>query len=179
MSINFDRANYFHVTGKCKFDKWPISSMDAMWSNMCDHFEDLKHYGFNVHAFTLMNNHFHILCSTEQEDLKADLDWLNELINITMIDIACDYGNIVEDYDISPIKSYKQYKEVYRYIYRNPVEAGLARQAQDYEYSSLQTILHSKDERTSFEDNLYLIYDPIGTLKWINREFEFNNYLFH
>ncbi len=178
-SINFDLTNYFHVTGKCKFEEWPIESMDKMWTHMCDHIEDLKHYGFRVHAFVLMNNHFHILCSTEQNDLTADLDWLNELINISMIEIACDYGNIVNDYDIVPIKTYIQYKETYKYIYRNPIEAGLVSRAEEYPYSSLDTILKSKDERLSFEDNLHLIFDPIGILKWINHEQRIESYLFH
>jgi REP element-mobilizing transposase RayT len=179
MSRSFDLTNYFHVTGKCRFDEWPLLTMDMMWSHMCDHLEDLKEGGFRTHAFVLMNNHFHILCSSDQEDLKSDLDWLNELINVSMVEIACDFGNILEEYDVVPIKSYKQYKETYKYIYRNPIEAGLVRRAEEYEYSSLDTILKSKEERLSFEDNLSLIFDPIGTIKLINHDFVFYNYLFH
>lgn len=150
-----------------------------MWSNMCEYIEDLKHYGMTTHAFVLMNNHFHILCSTANEDLKADLDWLNELINVSIIEIACDHGNIIEEYTVVPIKCFKQYKETYKYIYRNPVEAGLVSKAEDYDYSSLGVILSSKEERLSFEDNLALIFDPFQRLQWINHEFIFENYLFH
>lgn len=179
MSVKFDRSNYFHVIGKCEFAEWPTLPMDIMWKSMCEHLEDLKYYGFNTHAFVLMNNHFHILCSTEQEDLKADLDWLNELINISMIAVAAEYGNIIKEYTVVPIKCFKQYKEVYKYLYRNPVEAGLVLRAEDYEYSSLGAILHCKDERLSFEDNLNLIFNPFQTLKWLNHEYKFENYLFH
>lgn len=179
MNLDFKLTNYFHVIGKTEFHGWPIESMEKMWGNMCNFLEDFKEDGLRTHAFVLMGNYFHLLCSTEQNSLKLDLEWMNELINISMIDVACDYGNIIDNYTVVPIKSFKQYKEAYRYVYRNPVEAGLVSKAEDYEYSSLLALLHGRAERVSFEDNMNLSFNPLGLLRWINKEFQFENHLFH
>ncbi|MGZ3749374.1 MAG: hypothetical protein ACXVCD_18710, partial [Pseudobdellovibrionaceae bacterium] len=54
--------------------------------------------------------------------------------------------------------------------YRNPLEAGLCRKVEDYEYSSLRSLIGLSELRAPVIDNMGLIHGPKKILEWLNQE---------
>lgn len=69
-----------------------------------------------------------------------------------------------------PILSSEYYKNAYKYIYRNPLDAGLCRTVEEYEYSSLRGLLGHSPLVVPVIDNMGLIHTPLKILDWLNHE---------
>lgn len=67
-----------------------------------------------------------------------------------------------------PVLSAAYYKTAYKYVYRNPVAAGLCARAEDYEYSSLRGVLGRGDLAAPVIDNMGLIFNARKVLAWLN-----------
>lgn len=115
-------------------------------------------YQIQIHALVMMDTHIHLLfLSTEStENFFAD----------HLIQKISPQGNGPSL--LEPINHLSQYFNTYKYIYRNPVEAGLCQKVEDYPYSSLQMLLGLKNSHVLFHDSLNLIVDAPMKLKWLN-----------
>lgn len=72
-------------------------------------------------------------------------------------------------YHSSVISDLRYYGNVYKYVYRNPVEANLCSRVQDYPYSSLNFILGRDTYRFPVFDTYFeIIDDHWSTLNWLN-----------
>lgn len=67
--------------------------------------------------------------------------------------------------------TYNYALNAYKYIYRNPIEAGLCINVEDYEFSTLRGLLGLNKLAVPVEEDLTLFSDMEGTLKWINRAY--------
>src|ERR1700744_4903831 len=89
-----------------------------------------------THAFVLMSNHFHALWAPNEAEQNDAFDQLTK-----------GFGKIFEcktpkwEDSVFEIDSFYRFHEVYKYIYRNPVEAGLVRNVEDYPFSTIQNVL--------------------------------------
>lgn len=144
--------------------------MDEVWEIMSRHLYLLHHaYEFRIHAFVLMSNHFHLLASTPLYNLSdgmayfmkstsRDLTLAGNRINLT-------YGN---RHFRSQIPSYHYYMNSYKYIYRNPIAAGLSDAVEKYPYSTLPGLLGLRRLHIPLEKDTLLFDDVEDTLKWLN-----------
>lgn len=74
---------------------------------------------------------------------------------------------IFEDkYKWCMIRSPRYLTNCYRYVYQNPLRAGVVREAQDYPYSTLHYLKHKKDFPLQIYDH-FGFKDEYG-LRWIN-----------
>lgn len=78
-----------------------------------------------VHAFVLMSTHFHLLFSVKLKK-EQKFSYVGKSFLIT---------------------NFEQYKNSYRYIYRNPLEAGLCQRAENYSFSTLPIVLGKKTSK--------------------------------
>lgn len=122
-----------------------------------------KKHNVVPHALVMMDTHIHLLlfsgCEKENffaDDLQKGL--LSQYVNTTELPSAhCE-----------PIFSYPQYINTYKYIYNNPVVAGLSNKAENYPYSSLHSLIFGKILYCEVIDYLNLIQNPFKILKWLN-----------
>jgi len=113
-------------------------------------------YKVIVHIFLLMKNHFHILAETRlpnlsqfmSQFLRAYAMYYNRRFRRKGSVFRSRYGAFIVQKD-------KYYKQLTRYIYNNPVKAGVVRSIYDYRWSSLYYILHKNQQKK---------------LKWYNNE---------
>jgi len=68
----------------------------------------------------------------------------------------------------NPIQSAEYYKIAYKYVYRNPVTAGMCARVEDYEFSSLRGLLGAENIGAPVIDNMGLIFGPRKMLAWLN-----------
>lgn len=147
--------SFFHIIGKCNEPAWPSESLDEVWQ-LLTHFLRLsdKEQNIKTHAFVMMRNHYHWLCSAQQnkKQLEKDLLWFEKI-------------------KVVPINHIEGYKQAYSYIYNNPVKAGIVKRAEHYPHSTLPYLLGRQRKPLAFTcwDQMNLICDPSRVLKWLNR----------
>lgn len=128
-------------------------------------------YGLRLHSFVLMSNHFHLLLTAPNGNLsEALLYFMRE----TSREITRSSGRINQTYGIrnhkTRIGDYLYFMNSYKYVYQNPVRAGICKNAEDYPYSSLHGLCGlSRLSIPLVEDTI--LFSPEfdeSALKWIN-----------
>lgn len=165
----------YHISARCINKEWFELPLQTVWSIMEDYLFIL-HHGFNVriHSFVLMSNHFHLIVTPTLPNLSsAMLYFMRE----TSKEISRLTGRINQTYGNRNHKTwignYYYFLNSYKYVYQNPIRAGISSTVQSYPYSTLHGLLgNSKlivpiDEDLLFQPNL-----DSTVLNWLNRKVE-------
>ena len=84
-----------------------------------------------------MTTHFHLLLDVPADALGSGMKWLNGTYAQQFNRRHDRWGHLCGDrYAITHIESVRQLLRTFRYIARNPVEAGLVERPEDYVWSS-------------------------------------------
>ena len=96
-----------------------------------------QRYGWELHGYVLMTNHFHLLLSTPEPNISAGMQYLNGRY-CAWFNWRHGYeGHVVERRFFSVlIESERHLFATAQYIVLNPVRAGLCRFARDWKWSS-------------------------------------------
>ena len=123
-------------------------------------------------AWVLMNNHFHLLVSTPDANLDRAMNYLmretSRVIGWRAGRINQVYGG---PYNWSVLMSQHYYLNAYKYVYRNPVEAGLATAVENYKFSTLPGLLGAQLLVIPVEDDEILFSDANQKLAWLNESY--------
>lgn len=117
-------------------------------------------YGIEIQALVMMDTHFHLLFSCPPNKENFFCENVHQKLN----------GSQTHSSHCEPIDSVSQYLNTYKYIYNNPVHAGICDRAEDYTYSSIRSLLGFSAGHCLVADKLKLIQNPYQTLTWINTE---------
>ena len=121
-----------------------------------------RKFEIEVQALVMMDTHVHLLGASFGSSENFYAEELQRSIAEEKTDSLSE-----------PILNYSQYLNTYKYIYRNPVEAGLTAVAEDYHYSSLRSLLGKAQLNCEVHDQLGLIQNPIHILKWLNQDINY------
>ena len=92
---------------------------------------------YEIYAYCLMGNHMHLLIKIGQESLEQVMRricgsyvyWYNKKYD--------RIGNLFQDrFKSKPVEDDGYFMTVLRYIYRNPVKAGLVKKVEEYKWSN-------------------------------------------
>lgn len=148
--------------------------MSAAWEIMSDYLFFVKHaYGLKLHSFVLLNNHFHLIVSTPRGNLS-------EAMNYFMRETSKEFNRILrrEDqfygsrYYRTLITKDHYWKNAYKYLYRNPIEAGLVNRCEKYKYSTIHGLLGGSKITIPLEEDLFLFSEfglNIHALNWLHQ----------
>ena len=161
----------FHLTARCINRQWFAIPMQEVWEVMEGQLFFVCHaYGMKVHAFVLMNNHWHMIARAPQANLGQAMGYF---MRETSREISRRCGRVNQTYGRpyhkSALESPLYYLHAYKYLYRNPVKAGLARCVEEYEFSTLPGLLGWKRSVIPVAEDATLFNDVEATLKWLNR----------
>ena len=93
-------------------------------------------YGAKLHAWCLMENHFHLMVEVSYDALPKMMQWLDARYALYFNGRHGRSGRLFGGpYRSEPVKSDEHYLTVLRYIHRNPVKAGMTSTC-DYVWSS-------------------------------------------
>ena len=163
----------YHVTGRCINRDWFSLDTSVVWETMTRqlYFVNMA-FNLRIHAFVLMSNHYHMIVRTPDANLSEAMRYFaretsRELVNESDR-INQTYGS---RFHRSLIMSHHYYLHVYKYLYRNPVEAGLVKKVEDYPYSSLGGLLGERwlDVPISEDENWQNFSSRKSTLLWLNQ----------
>ena len=122
---------------------------------------------FEIYAYCLMGNHIHLLIQETKEPIKLIMKriatrfvyWYN--IKYQRV------GHLFQDrFKSEPVEDDAYFLTVLRYIHQNPIQSGLCKKPQDYQYSSYNEFLG-----LSYLVNCDFVFDMIGKEQFI----DFNN----
>lgn len=162
----------YSVGARCINKDWFKAPMDEVWEIMSYHLYFMKKaYDVKIHSFVLMSNHFHLLITTPQANLSEAMWYFMKETsrNLTKATdrINQTYGS---RHHRCMIGKEQYYLHAYKYIYRNPIAAGLAEKAESYKYSTLHGILGKSHLLIPVEEDKLLFSKVENTLNWINQK---------
>jgi putative transposase len=160
-SIFRSNKKFFHVSLEFRTRRL-FKSLD--WVFVQKKLADISRlYEVEVQALVMMDTHLHLLISTFGKNENFFCEELQKALCET-----AHLQNLSE-----PILNYSQYLNTYKYLFRNPVEAGLCAKVEDYPYSTLYYLLGKGFLHFSVQDQLGLIQNPLQILRWLNTDIDY------
>lgn len=154
----FRTAEYpYHVVNRANNRDQFELDLNELWQIFIDCFGRAKElYACDLHSFVLMPNHFHLMVSTPNENLDLVMQYVQREVSRTANRKTKRINHFFGSrYKWSAILEEEYFSHVHKYIFRNPVKAGLCHLVTDYSFSSLNT------KPTSFDWELTdFLYQP-------------------
>jgi putative transposase len=99
--------------------------------------EGATRFGWNISAWVLMTNHFHLVIQTPNEDLSRGMHWINGSYAGWFNRRHQRWGHLFGGrFKAFVIEKENYYKEVIRYVVLNPVRAEIVARPEEYAWSS-------------------------------------------
>ncbi|MDX8389246.1 MAG: transposase [Mariprofundaceae bacterium] len=136
LRIEYEGAVY-HVTsrGNAREDIYLMDDDREMFLDVLRHVVD--RFGWLCHAYCLMTNHFHLMIETPQANLSRGMRQLNGMYTQRFNRKHGRVGHVFQGRFKSIVVDKEAYLlELSRYIVRNPVAAGMVKDASDWPWSS-------------------------------------------
>ncbi len=162
------QTHYYHLTGRSNNKEHFYIPKERLWIHFQFSLRKLQlEHDLKIGAFVLMDNHFHLFLLSP----KVGIDHImyRFMWNLSY-HIRKESGRINRifgaRYKGCLIQEESYLFNVYKYIYRNPVKAGLCNRIEDYVFSSWgQCIVET--------ENLFFAekWSP-GELEWLNHDFD-------
>ncbi|WP_413943876.1 transposase [Bdellovibrio sp. HCB-162] len=160
----------YHITARCHNKEWFDIPIEEVWQIMSNYLYFIHTaYKVEIHAFVLMSNHFHLIVRFPENNMS---EAMNYFMRETSRVISRGAGRINQTYGSryfrSVIGKANYFEHVYKYLYRNPVEAGLCNKVEDYPYSTLQIRLGLRNGVIPLVGDPLLEESSTSTLHWLN-----------
>lgn len=115
-----------------------------------------KEFKFHIHAFCLMDNHYHILVQNTRENLSSGMRQLGAQYASYFNKRHNRVGHLWQDrFKSWYVLDTKYLFTLFKYIENNPVKAGLSRKIGEYPYCASYAIL--KDAIPLFLQNAFVL----------------------
>lgn len=162
----------YHVTIRCNNKEWFDLPREDVWRYCISSIRIAsKKYPVKIQAFVLMGNHYHLMIWTPNSDLDRFMYEMNRTLSKYLRQETRRINRIFGDrYKWSLIQNEIYYQIVLKYIYQNPVRAGISNFCEEYRFSTLYYFLNL--DILPFELYNPTLGDKNEFLKWINNEYE-------
>ncbi len=129
----------YHLRARSNNRDWydlPLGECYNVYTRVIEKVQQM--YGIEFHAFVLMNNHFHALASTPRKNLDMAMRYFMTETSRGIRDKSRRINHVYGGkYKPTMVNSAEYYAHCLKYIFRNPVRAGVAKFVEDYEWSSI------------------------------------------
>ncbi|MBY0316637.1 MAG: transposase [Bdellovibrionales bacterium] len=160
----------YHVSARCINKEWFSVPMEEVWEIMSEQLHFIHHaFDLQIISFVLMSNHFHLIVRTPNCNIDLAMSWFMRETSRTLTRA----GNRINQtycgrYFRSIIESEHYLKNAYKYVYYNPVQAGICENVNDYPFSTLYGLLGRKSLYIPVEEDFILFQETEETLRWLN-----------
>lgn len=168
----YDYTQPFHVSSRCINRDWFSLPMSEVWDLMQRHLYFMAN-GFEIRIlnFVLMSNHFHMMLLAPEQNLSEGMSYF---LRETSRELVRSSERINRTYGgrffRSNILTHHYYLNCYKYVYRNPLAAGLAARVEDYPWSTFRGLLGFEHLLIPVYEDLTLFSSVEDTTRWLNRE---------
>lgn len=161
----------FHVSARCINKEWFGVPLNELWNMYTDYLYFInKAYNIQIISFVLMPNHFHLIVQAPFNNLS---EAMNYFMRETSKNISRRSGRINQiyggPYHKSCLDNDAYFLTAYKYVYRNPVEAGLTNVVETYPFSTLNGLIGmSKLIIPIAKSDVLFRGDVSSALRWLN-----------
>jgi REP element-mobilizing transposase RayT len=155
LRIEYEGA-FYHITSRGN-DRKRIFFSKSDYSKFKSYLEDgMKKYGYRIHSYVLMANHYHLLIETPKANLSKLMHYINGSYT-TYINRKRDRsGHLFQGRFKAILVDQDSYLlELSRYIHLNPVAAETVERPQDYIHSSYSSFINKKGESIVYRDQIW------------------------
>lgn len=150
-----------------------------VWDIFSDYLYILdKGFSLKIYSFVLMSNHFHLIVRCPKANLSEAMQYF---MGQTSRAITKHQDRINQTYGgrffRSEIRNDHHLNTVYKYVYRNPIEAGICRRVEDYKFSTLRGLLGFEKLIIPLVEDRILFPHVHSTLSWLNENPSIENRL--
>ncbi|WP_456452081.1 transposase [Hydrogenimonas sp.] len=125
-----------------------------------------EHYGFVVHAYALMDNHYHLLIENKKENLSAGMRQINALYAQYFNKKYNRVGHLWQDrYKSWCVLDENYLFTLFKYFEANPIKAGLAQNPGEYPWTMLHALKHGHVPECAKESFLLRWYETAALLE--------------
>lgn len=150
---------YYHVTSRGNEQK-DIFKSTIDRERFLHYLEtSTQRYGAAIHAYCLMNNHYHILLETPLGNLSQIMRHINGAYT-TYINVKRKRaGHLFQGrYKAILVEADEYAKELSRYIHLNPVRAGIVEKPEEFIWSSYNSYIGNKESQKWLSTDFILGY---------------------
>jgi REP element-mobilizing transposase RayT len=180
---NLIRSSFFpyHVSNRCNNREWFKLPLETVWKvTTTELYRIALMHGVEIHAFVLMSNHYHLLISTPDRDLGIVMSEFGSSVTRTFNTISGRLGHLFNGpYKWSQIQTPNYYSNALKYVYRNPVRAGIVPKVEDYCFSTLPGLLGMQhlpfplyNPRPEIQGISLVPPDTDSMVDWFNQPFQ-------
>lgn len=165
--------NSFYLSNHVLPKDWFGAPKHLVWKAFEKRLEEMRKLQMiRVHAFVMMNNHYHLIASVKKGcDLKYIGERLQGGASLEVNEHLQQSFYIFKDPMVSCIiKGKNAHKDFLKYVLRSPVELDLCGKAEDYEFSTLSQSNIKTDVK--YKGDELLGGDFSNVVSWINNENE-------
>jgi putative transposase len=136
-------------------------------------------YEIEIQGFVLMPNHIHLLITVPKEDLGVIMRNFLSVLTRRVNGLSGQTGHLLGGpYFWTMITSTRYFGHALKYLYRNPIRAGLCEKVEEYEFSTASGLLGQTHlpfpihfTRIGLEINLPDPEISDAWIEWLNRPF--------
>jgi putative transposase len=143
-----EEGGLYHVINRGNYRQPVFGSVGAAQAFETALREATEWFGWKLHAYVLMTNHYHLALETPKPNLVDGMHWLQSTFATRFNRFRSERGHLFQGrYQALPIEDATALARVVDYIHLNPVRAGIVSvdQLAGFRWSSLRKFL--KDER--------------------------------
>ena len=134
----------YHVTTRTLKQEFFKLELKEVWEILLESLKEANTlYPIQLVSLVLMNNHYHMLLFTPDYNLDKFMYEFNRRMAIKIIAKTNQSHSVFGNrYKWSVIRSKSYLFNCYRYIYQNPIRAGLCWRVEEYPFSTIYYIHH-------------------------------------
>ncbi len=147
LRIEYPGALY-HVINRGNYRRDVFESAGAAEAFVTALREAVEQYGWRVHAYVVMRNHYHVALETPQPNLVEGMHWLQSTLAIRFNRFRKERGHLFQGrYQSLVIENNDALSRVVDYIHLNPARAGIvaAEQLAAFRWSSLRRFVKGEE----------------------------------
>ena len=166
--------HFYHLTGRSNNKEHFFISTEEVWEIMLKELRLLqREHELKISAFVLMDNHFHLLALTPREPIDRIMYFFMKRVTKVIQKRTGRINKIFGGrYKGCLINNSNYLLNVYKYIYRNPVAAGLVQRAEQYPYSTFKDSIDSFPIELDKIMPMSLTVSSFVEKEWVNSTFE-------
>lgn len=146
LRLEFPGACY-HVINRGNYRAWVFQDDAAKAAFECVVFDACRRFGWTLHAFVVMGNHYHLAVGTPQGNLVAGMQLLQATFANRFNRLRGERGHLFQGrYKSLLVEPGEALGQVCHYLHLNPVRAGIvsAERAGQFRFSSLWYLTRPK-----------------------------------
>jgi len=175
----------YHVINRGNYRRWVFEDEGTKEAFEACLAEAVVRFGWLVHGWVVMGNHFHVAVQTPEANLCRGMQWLQTTFVTRFNRLRSEHGHLFQGrYRAILVQPGEALGRVCRYIDLNPVRAKIAmvETLETYRHSSFRRLMSPKerpawlDVRTTLRETGGLVDNPTGrqayrnALAWLSDE---------